>query len=499
MSGPIKTPLSRVFITDGAAKVTNKPVYESCMRAGGLAQDFGDITKIECPSPDRYEEFDEIGEIQGAVGRATVTLTGRLMLDLASDLLRIAKKRCSADLDIHFGKCTNPSEFNSFNKVMKLVDARITAYNTDDLGALGSDEANPVNESADINAEEIIEILPLAYAERGGDVVTNELVDVIVCDVASCGDCEDESDGCEKIYAVSLAAGGSAGTPPDLVYSLDGGDVFYAHDIDSLDATDDASGIACLGEYLVVISNDDNSLHYVLQSSVTATTDHTWTEVTTGFVTDKEPNDIWSTGRIAFVVADGGYVYYTTDPVAGVTVADAGVATSSDLYAVHALTDEFAVAVGANGAIVMTENSTAWTPAPSTPCGIGVSFNCVWLKSEKEWLIGDDTGVLHYTIDGGVTWDTKSFNGSGAGTILDIAFSKPSVGYMVHQTAGTLGRVLRTIDGGYSWMVEPMSGSLPVTDKLAALATCEYNVNMVVGVGLNADGADGVIVSGEGS
>ena len=499
MSDPIKTPLSRVFITDGAAKVTNKPVYMSCMRAGGLAQDFGDITKIECPSPDRYEEFEEIGEIQGAVGRATITLTGRLMLDIASDLLRIAKKRCSADVDIHFGKCTNPSEFNSFKKTLKLVDARTTAYNTDDLGALGSDEANPVNESADINAEEIIEILPLAYAERGGAVVTNELVDVIICDVASCGDCEDESNGCEKIYAVSVAAGGSAGTPPDLVYSLDGGVVFYAHDIDSLDAADNANGIACLGSYLVVISNGDLSMHYVLKSEVTATGDHTWTEIATGFVTAKGGNDIWSTGTIAFIVGAGGYVYYTTDPTGGVTVADAGVATDQGLNAVHALTDEFAVAVGDNGAIVMTTNGTVWTLAPSTPGGLGVNFNCVWLKSEKEWLIGDNAGTLHYTVDGGTTWATKAFNGSGAGTILDIAFSKPSIGYMAHQTAGTLGRILRTIDGGYSWTVEPMAGALPVTDKIDAIAVCKDNVNMVVGVGLNANGTDGVILLGQSS
>jgi hypothetical protein len=468
------------------------------MRAGGLAQDFGDITKIECPSPDRYGEFDEVGEIQGAIGRATVTLTGRLVLDVASDLLRIAKRRCSADLDIHFGKCKTPTNFNDFDMVLKLVDARTTAYNTDDLGALGSDEAAPVNESADINAEEILQILPIRYARRGDAVITNEIVDVIICDQASCGDCDDESDGCEKIYSVSLAAGGSGGTPPDIVFSLDSGANFYAHDIDSLLTAESPTGIACLTDYLVVVSNDSNSLHYVLKSSVTTTGDHTWTEVATGFVSGGEPNDIWSTGTIAFIVGDGGYVYYTTDPTGGVTVADAGVATSDDLNAVHALTDDFAVAVGNNGAVIYTENGTVWS-AITPPVVAGIHFNCVWVKSQQEWLVGASNGNLYYTTDAGTTWTTKSFNGSGAGTVLDLYFSKPSVGWMAHQTAATRGRILRTIDGGYSWMVEPMSGSLPLTDKIGAVAGCSEDVNMVVGVGLADDASDGVILLGESS
>ena len=496
MSDPTKNTFSRVFITEGGAKITNKPDYMSCMRSGGLAQDFGDITKIECPSPDRYGEFEEVGEIQGAVGRATVTLTGRLLIDVLSDLLRIAKKRCSTDVDIHFGECKNPSQFNSFKMVLKLTDARTTAFNTDDLGALGSDEAAVVNESGDINAEEIIQILPLSYARRGDAVVTNELVDVVICDMPSCGDCDDESDGCEKIYAVSVAAGGSAGTPPDLVFSLDGGVNFYAHDIDSIATADNADAIACLGDYLVVVSEDAESLSYVLKSEVTITGDHTWVEATTGFVATKGPLDIWSSGTMAFIVGEGGYVYYTDDPTGGVTVADAGVATTDQLNAVHGISDEFAVAVGNNGAIVYTENGLVWT-AITPPVVAGTHFNCVAVKTTKEWLIGGADGNLYYTIDGGTTWTTKTFNGSGAGSILAVEFAKPSVGYMAHQTALTKGRILRTIDGGYSWMVEPMTGALPVSDKINALAVCKDNVNMVVGVGLDDAGTDGIILLGK--
>jgi photosystem II stability/assembly factor-like uncharacterized protein len=491
---PIKTSLSRVFITEGGARVDRAPAYQSCMRAGGLSQDFGDVTDIECPSAERFGEFEKVGETQGQTGRATCTLTGRFALDVASTLLRLAKKRCTTDLHLLFGKCKNPTELNKFEKVIIVTDARYINYTTDDLGALSSEEDNPVNESADVSGREILELLQTSYAERGGSVITNELVDVIICDVQSCGDCEDESDGCEKIYAVSISAGGSAGTPADLVFSLDGGANFYAHDIDSLVTGNNPTGIACLGDYLVVVADND-SLHYVDKDDVKVGADHTWAMVTTGFVANKGGKDISSTGTIAFIVGEGGYVYYTTDPTAGVVVADAGVATTDDLNAVQALTDDFAVAVGNNGAILKTVNGTTWTKLTS-PVVAGIHFNCIAVKSTTEWIIGASNGNAYYTVDGGVNFTALTFNGSGSGQVDDIAFSNDLCGFMSHRTTTPRGRILRTIDGGHSWFVEPEYGSLPLADRFNALAACEYKPNMVVAVGLADNAADGIAVVG---
>ena len=93
---------------------------------------------------------------------------------------------------------------------------------------------------------------------------------MVICDAIGCGDCEDESDGCQKIYSVTLQAGGSPGTPADVVFSLDGGATFLAHDVDSLGAAEDPTGIACITIYIVVISNDSASLHWALKSEFTA-------------------------------------------------------------------------------------------------------------------------------------------------------------------------------------------------------------------------------------
>lgn len=498
MSGaytPARSAYSRVFIIEGRARADHAPEFQSCLKAGPIEQGFGDVTKIECPSSTRYGEFDEVGEIQEAEERPTTNLVGNYAADLASDLLRIAKKRCDVDVQFHFGACTDPANFNLFTKAVIFEKAKITNYATDDLGALASDENAKVTETGDMSGREVYEVLPLTASEKAKDTVTNELVDVVICDQAGCGgDCNDESNGCEKIYSISVAAGGSPGTPADVVFSIDGGATWYAHDVDTLLATEDGSGIACLGSYLVVVSNESCSLHYAPKADVVPTDDPAWTEVSTGFVAAKCPNDIWSIGNSAFIVGDGGYVYFCEDPTAGVSVLDAGVATVDNLLAVHAISDTFAVAVGNNGAVIYTDNGTSWQSA-NPPVGVAINLNCVWVKSEDEWWVGTSTGRLYYTLDRGVTWTQKAFSGSGTGQVRDIAFSTDSVGYMAHSTAAPAGRILRTYDGGNSWVIIPEGTAvMPTNDYVGALAACTEDPNFVVGVGLAGNATDGFVV-----
>jgi radical SAM superfamily enzyme YgiQ (UPF0313 family) len=116
---------------------------------------------------------------------------------------------------------------------------------------------------------------------------------------------------------------------------------------------------------------------------------------------------------------------------------------------------------------------------------------------ENTWFVGTATGNLYYTLNGGTTWTSKTFTGSGAGSILDITQGVEGILFMSHQTAATKGRILQSFDGGYSWIVLPQdSSTLPANDKLNALAACSDDPNFVVGVGLADDGVDGFIIVG---
>lgn len=492
---PMKTGHSRVFLIEDRAGPTHKPSYQSCLAAQGIDQAFGDIEKIECPDPYRYGEWEEVGVIQGQKGRASVDLMGRYAMDLASEVLRLAKKRCAVDIQLHLGACKDPTDFTSFDKAIILENSYLTNWSTNELGALGSDGNAAVDETVSVSSKDVYEVLQLTASEKAGSLVVQQVNDVTICGAASCGECGDEREACDHIYAVTEAAAtGSPANLADLLFSLDGGVTWYVHDVDSWAATEDGDGIACVGNYLVLISNDVGSLSYTTLEEVNALEDPTFTEVTTGFVAGANPMDIWAVGSVAFIVGDNGYVYLCTDPTAGVTVLDAGVAAGQDLNAVHALNEEFAVAVGDDGTVIYTENQTGWTATTAAPCGVGCDLLCVWVKTEYCWFVGDNAGRLWYTTDKGATWTQKRDFGA---SLNDISFATDSVGYVAVTTSTPAGQIWRTYDGGYQWTALPEgAGALPANDAVLALATCD-DANFVVGVGLGDNGTDGYVVIAE--
>lgn len=497
---PLTAGQTRVFLIEGRARPDHAHSYESTMRLTSLSQSFGDITKIEVPDPLKYGSYIEVGEIRGSQERATVSLEGRYALDLKSDLLRLAKQGCKIDLQLHMGQCQDPSAFDDFSKALILEGVDITAYNTDDLGALASGDEALINESVDLSVKNVYEVLPLTFARRADNIITNEVVDIVVVGNVSCGECDESSDGCKLIVAVTIAAGGSPGTSPDIVYSNDNGATWVAHDIDTLTSAQDASAVASIGSYIVVSSNGAGSLNYALLSELRSTgTDPAFTEITTGIAAGGEPNDMSVASGVLFAVGDAGYIYSTTDVTAGLTVLDAGAALTDNLLAVHALSDTFAVAVGNAGAIVKTEDGSAWTAVTPSPVGVTINFTSVWVKNEKEWFLGTSNGKLYYTADGGTTFSEKTFSGSGAGQVDAIAMSSDSVLYIAHRTATPNGRILRSYNSGYSFVVLPEgSASLQSVDYFNALATCWHDPNVVYAAGLDDDAADGVILRGAG-
>lgn len=493
---PMQTGYSRVFLHEGRAKPTVVPAYMSQLKMTGLSQAFGDITKIEIPDPSNYDGYLEVDSIRGTSERMTTSLVGRYAAAMRSTLLRLARNGCANDVQLHIGECTDPSAFNVFTKAVILEDVIVTNWGTEDLGALGSDERAKADETADISVREAYEVVPLSFGLKAGNIITKEVVDVVIYDTKSCGTCGTSSDGCKQIFSVGKTAGGSPSTPSDVVFSLDGGVTWYAHDVDTL-STEDATGIAGLGEYIVVTGAGAAAfgLHYALKSEFTATTDPAFTRMATGFATAGKPNAIYSLGRKAFIVGNFGYVYYTEDPTSAVTVVEAGTATVANLNDVYAYDEDYAIAVGNDGAVIYTRNKTTWDVCPAKPVNFGTHLQGCYMRSKTEWWVVTSAGTMFYTTDSGTTWTQKALPGTAPSILKDIKFSTASVGY-VSGTVSSKGRIWRTIDGGYSWYVLPESGTMPAVDRFNALAPCTWNANFVVAAGLADDATDGVIAIG---
>lgn len=487
---------SRVFTIEGRATPSVAPVYQGQAKAGAPTFNFGDVTTIRIPDPDRYGNFIRAGKLIGAPGDPELPITARYTSDV-SDLLRIGRNGCDNDVQVHIGTCQDPRDFNrGWDKVIVLEAGRINSWGTDgDIGALGPDERSILNEQVTFVGVDIFEVVKLAFVELASAEVTREILDIIVCDRVSCGSCGIPSDGCDKVFALASATGGSPGLSAAVLYSGNGGGTWGSSVVNSLVANEEPNKIGCIGSNLVVVSDDSVSLHYVATTDVLDGIPTAWTEVTTGFVALKGPRAITNVGpAFVWMAGAGGYIYFTSDVTDSVAVQSAASATTQDLNDIHAFDTTHIVAVGNSNAVLKTTDGATWSLVLGP--AVGVNLNAVFMISEDIWFVGTQGGRLYYTENGGTTWTEKGFPGSGTGVVLDIQFVNRTVGYISHTTALTVGRVLRTISGGNTWYVLPETvGSIPDNDRLNAIAVCE-NVNIVFAAGLGANGSDGIVVKG---
>src|SRR3972149_6467628 len=90
----VKSGDSRIWLLENGFGPNNAPEYQGCMKLGDTQWGFGDITRVECPSPDRYDAFVEVAEIPGETERPTFSLMGRCPRALP-DILALARKGCA--------------------------------------------------------------------------------------------------------------------------------------------------------------------------------------------------------------------------------------------------------------------------------------------------------------------------------------------------------------------------------------------------------------------
>ncbi len=488
---------SRIFTIEKQAGPENVPFYHSWGAAGAVELPVGDITRIEVPSETEYGAFDVVGEITGGQENATTTLMLQDRM-AASEVLKYALRRCAFDIQIHQGQCTDPRDFDAgWSKIRVFERARATTYSTDEVGSLTSGDTDKVTEELEISALTYYEILPMNYAERATAEVTNEIIAISVCDRPDCGDCGEASTGCEKVFAVSGPGGTSPGLAPEVIFTDDSFTTAGDTPITSFTNLGDPDDAECVGTNLVIVSNDVNDfgLHYAATADILDSAE-VWAKVTTGLVAAHYPTCISSASpRDTWVGGDGGYIYFTTDPTNGVTVQDAGVATTQNLNDIFAFSTKVVVAVGANNAVVYTADGETWIPV--TGPVPGVVLNCVTIRKESEWWVGAANGKLYYTTDSGGHWHEKIYPGSGTGSVKKIVFASDTVGYMSHSTVGVLGVILRTISGGNTWYIAPEgTATLPTADAINDIAVCQNEANIIYAGGLGDNAADGIIIKG---
>ncbi len=491
---PVTAGMIRLWTVEDGVRVDRAPVFQAISVLGDPSHNFGDQDPIEVPDPNIFNRHIKIGSVPGTVERATFSIDARYALDL-SDWVRLARRQCRIDAFALIGACKSPQDFTEgWEKVMFFNDGDISSHSIENFGALGSDDQSATNENLELSAEDYYEYGQEGFSRLATALDNQEITSVDVCDNESCGDCGDSSDGCQRVIASMAGTGATPGTLPQVLYSGDNGETFAADDITTLFSSETITDGECIGANWVGISNQSNSIHFTNVDKLFFGT-NTWTEMNTGFVAGGEPNHMDSVDAShTWIVGDGGFIYFTQNPVLSVTVQDAGIATTQSLQWVSAFSTKFVLAVGALNAVVFTDNGgDSWASVTGPEVGILLSVCHMW--SADVWMVGTTTGKLYFTINRGNTWTEKGL----PVTVTDIdaiKFVDEGEGYLAVQVGTGNAQILRTITGGYEWTVLPddLSGSdIEGADRLNDLAVCGTGSNQVFAGGLDDDGTTGIL------
>lgn len=491
---PVLSSQTRLWLQPNGAGPATSPEYQGRARVSGLNMNSGSLTPIRQPSRTQYGQFVTVGILRGAPDLPTVTFESRYDPGVISAFLELFNKQCEFDAQLHIGDCENPQDFAGGFSVARIFEQLTpSTFSDSELGTFDEGGNQPLLDTIEVAAQRIYDVKRLRAGETAAAEVASEIADVTICDSITCGQCGRVSDGCQIAFLLEATNTGSPGLQPELLYTEDGGATWGQTNITTLAVGDNPRRMTCVGTNLVVVSPDEAALHIASINDILDGIE-TWAEVTAGFETEV-PRAITSSGfDKTWIAAAGGVIYFANDPTSEVAVQTSGL-TAQDLNDIDALDGNNVVAVGASNAVLATANGgDTWAlivgPTP------GVALNTVVLRSALEWLVGTADGRLFYTRNGGASWSAKGFPGTGGGSVEMIRFASRSVGYMSHTTAAGAGRVLRTIDGGFSWNITPEEEGqlIPANDRLNAIAPCSDDPNVVFAAGLAANGTDGIAI-----
>lgn len=489
---------ARLFFLEGGGDPEVDVTYEGFAKVGRPAYNFGDITNHYAPDPLHRRRYTIIGKTSGAETPPQLPVSAIYSQSL-SKWLRLGKQKCDHDLQVHLGNCGAPQDYNGgYEKILVLEKARINSWGLDgDLGSFAPNDEGTVNEEVPFIGEILYEVKKFdAFAQIGASVITRPIVDGVIADSVSCGgDCGVISDGCSIVLFVSSATVGSPGLPPTLYYTDDGGSTVSSMLVNSAGATENPGSIGFDGTYIFVPSPDSESVHYAVLADILDAS-ATFTEVTTGFVAAHGPIANYVAGpRDIFMSGKGGYVYHSNNIASGTDVVESGSLTAQDLNDIHGVDDQHVVAVGNSNAVIYTTDGHTFAlvtgPAP------GVVLNRVYMVTPFKWFVAAADGNLYYTKNAGGSWAAAGFAGSGTGNVHAIWFATNDVGFMSHTTAGNVGRLFKTIDGGSSWAILPeISGGPTVTSHRTTVRIMPCDQNTIYAVGTNNAGTGGMVIKG---
>lgn len=502
--------VARLFIQRGGPSPTYPLKYYGTdaqyMFLQGVSKSYGGINGLYLPSASRTGTYDLIQRTRDAPDLPEATL--QVYQRIGTIPYDLGEQGCPTNLYLVIGACGNDlaDPINGWDGYTEIYSLALAESN-DGGDRMAPDSDDALMDEYALKPAAIYKVGALSFGDTASSAIDREVVDVAYGGGASCGTCGPADDGTRRLYAVTKSSGaGSPGIPANVIYvernPITGTTTVREYDITGLGATTDPVFIDVMGPYLIVGVSSSNSYYYATLDSVTGAPG-TWTQVTTGFVATKTPNDIWvRSANEAYICGNGGYVYRLTDVTTGVSVVSAGSATTNNLNRIHGAGTTI-VAVGASGTVVRSL-TTGDTWATTTSTAGAAALVGVWVFTPSYFQIVNTSGVVYTTDVGGASYTSRTIGGATAA--YDIVYATPEVGYIVY-TDSVGARLQATTYGGVKWYDSVTENSriksFPSFGRANRIAvprtsgpTLAANTIAIAGVATTAANADGALYTG---
>lgn len=438
----------RVWLAPNGLSPAACPTLEGCMIAGEVSFNQNvTVTRKKCPSTIERGRFDTVYTVvQRDDPEITTSLENRLPADMRSLFLKLNNANCRFDMVWAYGVCSDPNDYNEFDRIEAFLDVIVTSYDHDQTGAFDEETlTDDVLETIEVEALEYFDYVKptqrLADTPAAGTVY-----DVVIADTRNCADtveCEEttKSDGTQKVFALV-----GDGTDLFIRYSEDGGVTWSTSPAVTTigDPLTRPTSLTWVGRYLVISAQSsvvgDVDYVYALRDDVLAGT-ATWVAVNDAAVGAIGVGfNLREAGTAYFAGAAGSLRYITSSTITASSAVTGSPVGANAFNAINGYDASSIYAVGDSDTIVRISNGVA---TAVTATGGGNDITAVAALSRSKVVVGDDAGDIYFSANRGSSWQLVA---SLSARINAIAFANRLIGYALVGDS-----LFYTADGGCTW------------------------------------------------
>lgn len=426
--------------------------FLGCHTIGSATRPRGNNTLNYCPDPIHPRRYVVSSKTKAPPGLVTFTVETKMrrLMDYLEEL------NCPIPLIANVTSCSPKNQFSNWDRSFIFQNADVVQETLNNLVSGGADN-NEVMQAFDMEADDIIRVVPLRVTRDSSIAETVALNHLFACDTDICaGPCGAANEKCDTFYAVGDAIAGSVSGRANLWINRQG--VWTVAAADPFGTGEHIIAGACFqlsrNTRRILVFRGSTDVGAPAEAAYSDDNGATWTNVNIGsdngeFISSPhalaviDQNNIW-------VGTDSGRIYFS-----GTGGASWSVQEDQGIHAgvwnwVAAMDDRTLFAGGAADVIAVSiDGGEVWSQVNAT--GGGGDITAGGIVDTNNFWVGTDDGEFFYTSDAGVEWGQRDFLGAGVGRVDDVMFVNNMVGFMSHRNGSAKSTFYQTRNGGFSW------------------------------------------------